>query len=114
MCTFDELVKELNDQAKNQAQQKVSKGEIKQKDICDYLNAIKPKLSNVLSKMCSEDSALNFPNNMKLLRLALLISPSNSGVERAYSIMNLLVSTLLKSLYENNINQLMPIYLDEP
>lgn len=64
--------------------------------------------------MCSEDSALNFPNNMKLLRLALLISPSNSGVERAYSIMNLLVSTLHKSLYENNINQLMPIYLDEP
>ena len=114
MCTFDELVKELNDQAKKQAQQKVSKGEIKQKDICDYLNAIKPKLSNVLSKMCSEDSALNFPNNMKLLRLALLISPSNSGVKSAYSIMNLLVSTLHKSLNENNINQLMLIYLDEP
>ena len=45
--TFDELVKELNDQAKKQAQQKDSKGEIKQKDICDYINAIKPTLSNV-------------------------------------------------------------------
>ena len=64
--------------------------------------------------MCSEDSALNFPNNMKLLRLALLISPSNSGVKSAYSIMNLLVSTLHKSLNKNNINQLMLIYLDEP
>ena len=32
-CTFDEVVKELNDQAKKQAQQKVLKGEIKQKDI---------------------------------------------------------------------------------
>ena len=36
-CTFDEVVKELNDQAKKQAQQKVLKGEIKQKDIPEYL-----------------------------------------------------------------------------
>ena len=31
-CTFDKVVKELNDQTKKQAQQKVLKGEIKQKD----------------------------------------------------------------------------------
>ena len=30
-CAFDEVVQELNDQAKKQAQQKVLKGEIKQK-----------------------------------------------------------------------------------
>ena len=60
-CTFDEVVKELNDQAKKQAQQKVLKGEIKQKDIPEYLNTIKPTLSDVYSKMCSEGSFHNFP-----------------------------------------------------
>ena len=33
ICTFDELFKELNNQAKRQAQQKVLRGEIQQKDI---------------------------------------------------------------------------------
>ena len=88
----------------DQAQQKVLKGEIKQKDIPEYLNTIKPTLSDVYSKMCSEGSVHNFPNNMKLLRLALLISPSTSGIECGFSIMNLVVSPLHKSLSENNID----------
>ena len=46
-CTFDEVIKELNDQAEKQAQHKVFKGEIKQKDIPKYLNTIKPTLSKV-------------------------------------------------------------------
>ena len=103
-CTFDEVVKELNDQAKKSAQQKVLKGEIKQKDIPEYLTTIKPTLSNVYSKMCSECSVHNFPNNMKLLKFALLIPPSTSGIKRGFSIMNLLVSPLRKSLSENNID----------
>ena len=103
-CTFDEVVKELNDQAKKPALQKVLKGEIKQKDIPEYLTTIKPTLSNVYSKMCSECSVHNFPNNMKLLKFALLIPPSTSGIKRGFSIMNLLVSPLRKSLSENNID----------
>ena len=113
-CTFDEVVKELNDQAKKQAQQKILKGEIKQKYIPQYLNTIKPTLSDVYSKMCSEGPVHNFPNNMKLLKLALLVPPSTSGVERGFSVMNLLVSPLLKSLSENNIDRLMRICLDGP
>ena len=113
-CTFHEVVKELNDQAKKQAQQKVLKGEIKQKDIPEYLNTIKPTLSDLYSKMCSEGSVHNFPNNMKLLKLALLIPPLTSGVERGFSVMNLLVSPLLKSLSENNVDRLMRICLDGP
>ena len=57
--TFDEVVKELNDQAKKQVQQKVLKGEIIQIDIRQYLNTIKPTLSSVYSKMCSENSVRN-------------------------------------------------------
>ena len=64
--------------------------------------------------MCSEGSVHNFANNMKPLRLALLIPPSTSGVEHGFSVMNLLVSPLHKSLSENNIDELMCICLDGP
>ena len=82
-CTFDDVVKELNDQAKKQAQQKVLKGEITQKDIPEYLNTIKPTMSEIYSKTCSEGSVHNFQNNMDVLRLV-LIPPSTSGVERGF------------------------------
>ena len=49
---------------------------------------------------------------MKLLRLALLIPPSTTWVERGFSFMNLLVSSLGKSLSESNIDRLMRICLD--
>ena len=62
--------------------------------------------------MCSEGSVHNFPNIMKLLRLTLFIPPSTSGVERGFSVMNLLVSPLRKSLNENNIDRLTRICLD--
>ena len=64
--------------------------------------------------MCSEGYVHNFPNNMKLLKLALLIPPLTSGVERGFSVMNLLVSPLRKSLSKNNIDQLLFICLDGP
>ena len=54
--------------------------------------------------MCSEGSVHNFLSDMKLLKLALLIPPSTSGVKRGFSIMNLLVSPLHKFLSENNID----------
>ena len=50
-CIFGEVAKELNDQAKKQSQQKVLKGKIKQKVIQEYLNTIKPTLSNKYWKM---------------------------------------------------------------
>ena len=50
----------------------------------------------------------------RLLRLALLIPSSTSGVESSFSIMILLVSPLCTSCNENNIDQLMIICLDGP
>ena len=64
--------------------------------------------------MCSEGSVHNFPYNKKFLKLALLITSSTSGVKRHFSVMNLLVSLLHKSLSENNIIRLMRICLDGP
>ena len=64
--------------------------------------------------MCSEGSVHNFADKMKLLGLVLIIPPSTSGVEHGFSIMNLFVSPLCKSLSENNIDRLMHICLDGP
>ena len=64
--------------------------------------------------MCSEGSVHNFPYNKKFLKSALLITSSTSGVKRHFSVMNLLVSLLRKSLSENNIVRLMRICLYGP
>ena len=64
--------------------------------------------------MCSEGTARNFSNDMKLLRLALHIPISTSGVERGFTVTNLLVSPLRKSFNDNNIDRLMRICLDGP
>ena len=64
--------------------------------------------------MCSKGSVHNLVNNMKLLRLALLIPPSTLGIERGFSIINFLVSRFRKTHSENNIDQLMHICLDGP
>ena len=60
-CTFNEVAKELNDPAKKQAQQKVLKGEITL-DMHKYLNTIRPTLSVICSRICSEGSACSFLN----------------------------------------------------
>ena len=57
---------------------------------------------------------VRFPNTMKLYSLSLLILPSTSGVEQAFSIINLLVSPLWTILNENNVDHLMWMCLDGP
>ena len=55
---------------------------------------------------------VRFANTMKFHSLSLLIPPSTSGVERAFSVMNLLVSPLRTTLNENNVDRLMRVCLD--
>ena len=57
---------------------------------------------------------VHFPYTMKLHSLSLLIPPSTYGVERAFSVMNLLVSPLRTTLNENNVDRLMRMCLDGP
>ena len=57
---------------------------------------------------------VRFPNTMKLHSLSLLIPPSISTVERAFSVMNLPVSPLRTTLNENNVDCLMRMCLDGP
>ena len=55
-----------------------------------------------------------FPHTMLLFKLPLLIPPSTSGVERGFSVMNLLVSPLRATLNERNLDRLMRICLNGP
>ena len=51
---------------------------------------------------------------MRLFRLALLIPPSTSNVERGFSAMNLLCSPLRTSLNEDSLDRFMRINLNGP
>ena len=51
---------------------------------------------------------------MRLFRLALLIPPSTSNVERGFPAMNLLCSPLRTSLNEDSLDRFMRINLNGP
>ena len=51
---------------------------------------------------------------MRLFRLALLIPPSTANVERGFSAMNLLCSSLHTSLNQQNLDRFMRISLTGP
>ena len=51
---------------------------------------------------------------MKHHSLSLLFPPLITGVERAFSVMNILVSPLRTTLNENNVDRLMRMCLDGP
>lgn len=62
-----------------QSLQKSNKLKSNKKIYMSNLNTIKATLSSIYSKMSSEGSVHNFPNNTKLLRSALLSLPSIKG-----------------------------------
>ena len=65
-------------------------------------------------QLVKSGALVRFPNTMKLHSLSLLIPLSTSGVERAFSVMNLPVSPLRTRLNENNVDRLMQMCLDGP
>ena len=57
---------------------------------------------------------VRFPSTMMLHSLSLLMPTSTSGVERAFSVMNLLMPPLRTTLNENNVDRLMRMCLNGP
>ena len=111
---FDDTIVQLNEDVKKEARRKLSRGELKQSEMCEFVNSNKPTSSNIYTAMCKEGCARRFPNTMQLFKLALLIPPTTSGVERGFSVMNLLISPLRATLNERNVDRLMRICLDGP
>ena len=111
---FDDMIIRLNEEVKKEARRKMSRGELKQSEMCEFVNSNRPSPSNVYTAMSNDGCARRFPNTMQLFKLALLIPPTTSGVERGFSVMNLLVSPMRATLNEQNVDRLMRICLDGP
>ena len=111
---FDDTNKKLIENVKCEAKKKLNLGQLKQVEMYEYVTANRPPSSGVYSRMCMDGCLHRYPNSMKLFKLSLLIPPTTSGVERGFSVMNLLVSPLRATLNERNVDRLMRICLDGP
>ena len=86
--------------------------ELKQANMEEFLGKNQPTPGDIYSVMGLDECLSRYPNTMKLFKLALLILPTTSEVQRGFSAMNLLVSPLCTSLNDANIEKLMSICID--
>ena len=111
---FDDAASSLTMVVKNHARRLFNRGEIKQEEMQEYIISNAPTSSDIYAELVKSGANIRFPSVMRLFKLSLLIPPSTSGVERGFSVMNLLVSPLRTTLNENNVDRLMRICLDGP
>ena len=86
--------------------------ELKQANMEEFLEKNQPTPGDMYSAMGLDECLSRYPNTMKLFKLALLILPTTSEVQRGFSPMNLLVSPLRTSLNDTNVEKLMHICID--
>ena len=111
---FDDTAADLLANVKSFARRKLNCGEMNQEQMQLCITSNTPSSNDIYMQLVKAGALVRFPTTMKLHRLSLLILPSTSGVERAFSVMNLLVSPLRKTLNENNVDRLMRMCLDGP
>ena len=111
---FNDTAADLLANVKSFACRKLNCGEMNQEQMQLYITSNKPSSNDIYMQLVKTGALVRFPNTMKLHSLSLLIPPSTSGVERAFSVMNLLVSPLRTTLNENNVDRLMRMCLDGP
>ena len=104
---FDDTAADLLANVKRFARRKLNCGEMNQEQMQLHITSNTPSSNNIYLQLVKAGALVHFPNTMMLHSLSLLIPPSASGVERAFSIMNLLVSPLRAILNENNVDRLM-------
>ena len=111
---FDDTAADLLANVKSFARRKLNCGEMNQEQMQLYITSNTPSSNDIYMQLVKAGALVRFPNTLKLHSLSLLIPPSTSGVERAFSVMNLLVSPLRTTLNENNVDCLMRTCLDGP
>ena len=111
---FDDTAADLLAYVKSFAHRKLNCGEMSQEQMQLYITSNTPLSNDIYMQLVKAGALVRFPNTMKLHSLSLLILPLTSGVERAFSIMNLLVSPLWTTPSENNVDHLMRMCLDVP
>ena len=104
---FDGTAADLLANVKHFARRKLNCGEINQEQMQLYITSNTPSSNDIYMQLVKAGALVHFPNTMKLHSLSLLIPLSTSGVERAFSVMNLLVSPLRTAINETNVDRLM-------
>ena len=94
------------------ARRKLNCGEMNQEQMQLYITSNTPSSNDIYMQLVKAAALVRFPNTMKLHNLSLLILPSITGVERAFSVINLLVPPLRTPFNENNVDRLMQMCLD--
>ena len=102
---FDDTAADLLANVKRFARRKLNCGEMNQEQMQLYITSNTPSSNDIYMQLVKAGTLARLPNTMKLHSLSLLIPPSTSGVERAFSVMNLLVSPLRTTLNENNVDR---------
>ena len=109
---FDDMKKQAIENLKIDAKRLVTMQELKQANMEEFLEKNQPTSGDIYSVMGLDECLSRYPNTMKLFKLALLILPTTSEVQRGFSPMNLLVSPLCTLLNDANIEKLMSICID--
>ena len=104
---FDDTAADLLANVKRFARRKLNCGEMNQEEMQLYITSNTPSSNDIYMQLVKAGALVRFLNTMKLHSLSLLILPSTSGVERAFSVMNLLVSPLRTAINETNVDRLM-------
>ncbi|XP_064614032.1 protein FAM200B-like [Liolophura sinensis] len=92
----------------------VREKKIKKMDTSDYIDSHPVESASVFQQMCASGSLTTTKHCMKLFELALLIPPSTANVERGFSAMNLICSSLRASLNQTSLDRFMRINLNGP
>ena len=85
---FDDTAADLLANVKSFARRKLNCGEMNQEHMQLYITSNTPSSNDIYMQLVKAGALVRFPNTMKLYSLSLLIPPSTSGVERAFSVMN--------------------------
>ena len=96
----------------NEIKMLVQLGKLKAAHVDEYKDEHPIKLDRVYADMYVDKET--YPSMMKLLKFALLITPSTANVERGFSILTLLCTKQRNRLSPKNIDRLMRIILLGP
>ena len=99
---------------KNETRNLEKEEKIKQSEVHHYTSEKVPTSSDVYKIMVVDENNQLYPTMIHLFRVSLLIPSSTANVERGYSVINLLCSSLRLSFNQTILDRLMRIYISGP
>ena len=108
-CDFDNAVKREEDSRNEDIRKLVAARKLKANDVQTYKEDHPVELDKVYAELMTDRES--YPDLLKLLKYALLITPSTANVERGFSILTLLLTKQRNRLLPQNLDRLMRLNL---